>query len=41
MATKTQDILSKKSKVHVVAKGEGEGEGWTGSLGLVGAKYYI
>ena len=25
----------------VVAKGEGEGEGWTGSLGLVDANYYI
>ena len=31
----------KKSKVQVVAKGEGMGEGWTGSLGLVGANYYI
>ena len=25
----------------VVAKGEGEGVGWTGSLGLVDANYYI
>ena len=25
----------------VVAKGEGEGEGWTGSLGLVDVNYYI
>ena len=25
----------------VVAKGEGEGVGWTGSLALVGANYYI
>ena len=25
----------------VVAKGEGLGEGWSGSLGLAGAKYYI
>ena len=24
-----------------VAKGEGEGVGWTGSLGLVDANYYI
>ena len=25
----------------VIAKGEGEGVGWTGSLGLVGTNYYI
>ena len=25
----------------VVAKGEGEGVGWTGSLGLIDANYYI
>ena len=25
----------------VVAKGEGEGVGWTGSLGLVDVNYYI
>ena len=25
----------------VVAKGRGEGEGWSGSLGLVDANYYI
>ena len=25
----------------VIAKGEGKGEGWTGSLGSVDAKYYI
>ena len=25
----------------VVAKGQGEGEGWTGNLGLVDANYYI
>ena len=25
----------------VVARGEGAGEGWTGSLGLVDASYYI
>ena len=25
----------------VVAKGEGEGEGWTGSLGLIDANSYI
>ena len=25
----------------VVAKGEGEGEGWTGSLGLIDANYCI
>ena len=24
-----------------VAKGEGEGVGWTGSLGLIDANYYI
>ena len=25
----------------VVAKGEGEGAGWTGSLGSIDANYYI
>ena len=25
----------------VVAKGEGEGVGWTGNLGLIDANYYI
>jgi len=25
----------------VVAKGEGEGMGWTGNLGLIDANYYI
>ena len=26
---------------RLVTKGEGEGVGWTGSLGLVDANYYI
>ena len=40
--------LSKKQKKShnmenrlVVAKGEGEGVGWTGSLGFVDINYYI
>ena len=40
----TQINLSTKQKqTHrsVVAKGEGEGEGWIGTLGLADANYYI
>ena len=28
-------------RTGVVAKGQREGEGWTGSLGLVDANYYV
>ena len=39
--------LSKEKKImdldnrHVVAKGEGEGVGWSGNLGLVDTNYCI
>ena len=33
-------IMDLENKL-VVAKGEGEGMGWTGNLGLVDANYYI
>ena len=43
----TQMNLSAEKKImdlenrHVVAKGDGEGVGWTGSLGLTDANYCI
>jgi len=36
-----QKQIQDVEKRLVVAKGEGEGVGWTGSLGLVDANYYI
>ena len=37
-----QKQTDRHRKQTVVAKGEGEvGEGWTGSLGLADANYYI
>ena len=37
---KTNRITDMENRL-VVAKGEGEGVGWTGSLGLVDTNYYI
>ena len=36
-----QNRLTDMENKLVVTKGEGLGEGWTGSLGLVVANYYI
>ena len=33
-------IMDLENKL-VVAKGEGEGVGWTGNLGLIDANYYL
>ena len=41
----TNDLIYKTETLTenriVIAKGKGEGVGWTGSLGLVDANYYI
>ena len=37
---KTETLTDMENR-PVVAKGEGEGVGWTGSVELVGANYYI
>ena len=37
---KRNNLMDMESTL-VVAKGEGEGVGWTGSLGLAGANYCI
>ena len=36
----TETIMDIENRL-VVAKGEGEREGWTGNLGLVDANYFI
>ena len=41
MKLSAENKLMDMENRHVVAKGEGEGVGWTGSLGLVDANYYI
>ena len=38
---RTETRLTDMESRLVVAKGEGEGVGWTASLGLVDANYYI
>ena len=40
LSTKQKRLTDIKNRL-VVAKGEGEGLGWTGSLGLVDENYYI
>ena len=40
LSNKTETFTDMDNR-PVVAKGEGEGVGWTGSLGLVDATYYI
>ena len=37
----TEQRLTNMDSRLVVVKGEGEGVGWTGSLGLIDANYYI
>ena len=41
LSAKQRNRLTDMENRLVVAKGEGEGVGWTGSLGLVNANYYI
>ena len=36
-----QERLTDMENRFIVAKGETEGVGWTGSLGLVNANYYV
>ena len=40
LSTKQKQIVDIKDRL-VVAKGEGEGVGWAGSLGLIDANYCI
>ena len=40
-STKAQKNIGQTENRLAVTKGEGEGVGWTGSLGLVDANYYI
>ena len=40
LSTKQKRLTDIKNRL-VVAKGEGEGLGWTGRLGLVDENYYI
>ena len=41
MKPQNRNRFTDVEKRFVVAKGEGEGVGWIGSLGLVNANYYI
>ena len=41
MNLSTKQRLTDMENRHVAAKGEGEGAGWTGSLGLVDVNCYI
>ena len=41
LSTKKMNRLTDIENRLVVAKGEGEGVGWMGGLGLVDANYYI
>ena len=41
MDLSTKERLTNVENRLMVAEGEGEGVGWTGSLGLLDANYYI
>jgi len=41
LSKKNRNRLTDMENRFVIAKGEGEGVGWTGSLGLVDANYCV